>query len=193
MERLTNEQATALLRDYRMGTGRADTAAEALLLDVSRIAGYVARDEGLFNYHDISDVQQECCLRAAFIMAGKTALDNWVHFVNNLCRWKVRDYIRAECRWRTAGERQMFEQPQLPDMLARKAEAYEELHTCLSMLPERERLLMELRYMRDKALRDVGKAMGVSAQRADVLCKRTLSKLKDMLGVTGICNARPWL
>ncbi len=85
----------------------------------------------------------------------------------------------------------MFEQPQLPDMLARKAEAYEELHTCLSMLPEQERLLMELRYMRDKVLRDVGKAMGVSDQRANVLCKRTRSQVTAMHGVTGICNARP--
>lgn len=58
------------------------------------------------------------------------------------------------------------------------------VHAALSALPERQRALMQHHYFGDRSLREIGRAMNISAQRASQLHLAAMAKLKRTLHVT---------
>ena len=192
MERLTNEEAEALIREYRLGTAEANEAAGKLMLDVSQAALVVARANGVWRYQDISDIQQECCLTAAKALSGKIEME-WVGFVNCLCGRRAVDYIRTESAWREKEKdvfiRDVFE---LPNIKARRKEVYDEIATCLDMLLPQEKMIVDAVFWAGEKERDIARRLGVSQQRVSQKKKEALVKLKDMLGMADIDNSTPW-
>jgi RNA polymerase sigma factor (sigma-70 family) len=61
------------------------------------------------------------------------------------------------------------------DAICESADLARNLHR----LPERERRIVELRYLEDKELKEIGQAIGTTAPRASQLLKRALKQLRE--------------
>lgn len=68
-----------------------------------------------------------------------------------------------------------------PEAQALAKEEHERVRQALSLLPERERRLVEGHFFHDRTLEELGEEMGISKSWASRLCSRALSRLREEL------------
>ena len=81
------------------------------------------------------------------------------------------------------GERMAFDWAGDPAGIVVERMRDRQLHGALDALPERQRLVLHGHYFGDRSLRDVGKEMSISAQRASQLHQTAIFKLRKALDV----------
>jgi len=68
-----------------------------------------------------------------------------------------------------------------PDSMAQDTMVRRLLHEAVDLLPERERTIVHLYYMRSHSLKSIGKALGISESRASQLRHRAIRRLRTAL------------
>ncbi|OGO51287.1 MAG: hypothetical protein A2148_00340 [Chloroflexi bacterium RBG_16_68_14] len=68
-----------------------------------------------------------------------------------------------------------------PDSMAQDTMIQHMLHEAVEQLPERERTIVRLYYMRSHSLKSIGKALGISESRASQLRHRAIRRLRTVL------------
>ncbi len=68
-----------------------------------------------------------------------------------------------------------------PDSMAQDTMVRRLLHEAVDTLPERERTIVNLYYMRSQSLKSIGKALGISESRASQLRHRAIRRLRTTL------------
>ena len=68
-----------------------------------------------------------------------------------------------------------------PDSRAEETMVQRMLHSAVEQLPERERTIVHLYYMRSHSLKSIGKALGISESRASQLRHRAIRRLRTSL------------
>ncbi|MCH8993395.1 MAG: sigma-70 family RNA polymerase sigma factor [Chloroflexi bacterium] len=68
-----------------------------------------------------------------------------------------------------------------PDSMAQDSMVHGILHDAVDQLPERERMIVRLYYMRSHSLKSIGKALGISESRASQLRHRAIRRLRTTL------------
>lgn len=68
-----------------------------------------------------------------------------------------------------------------PDSMAQHTMVRRMLHEAVELLPERERTIIHLYYMRAHSLKSIGKALGISESRASQLRHRAIRRLRTAL------------
>ncbi len=68
-----------------------------------------------------------------------------------------------------------------PDSMAQSTMVRRMLHEAVEVLPERERTIVHLYYMRAHSLKSIGKALGISESRASQLRHRAIRRLRTAL------------
>lgn len=68
-----------------------------------------------------------------------------------------------------------------PDSMAQSTMVRRMLHEAVELLPERERTIVHLYYMRAHSLKSIGKALGISESRASQLRHRAIRRLRTAL------------
>jgi len=68
-----------------------------------------------------------------------------------------------------------------PDSMAQDTMVRRLLHEAVELLPERERTIVHLYYMRAHSLKSIGKALGISESRASQLRHRAIRRLRTAL------------
>ena len=68
-----------------------------------------------------------------------------------------------------------------PDSMAQDTMIRRMLHEAVELLPERERTIVHLYYMRSHSLKSIGKALGISESRASQLRHRAIRRLRTAL------------
>ena len=68
-----------------------------------------------------------------------------------------------------------------PDSMAQDTMVRRLLHEAVDTLPERERTIVNLYYMRSQSLKSIGKALGISESRASQLRHRAIRRLRTAL------------
>lgn len=68
-----------------------------------------------------------------------------------------------------------------PDSMAQSTMVRRMLHDAVELLPERERTIVHLYYMRAHSLKSIGKALGISESRASQLRHRAIRRLRSAL------------
>jgi len=69
-----------------------------------------------------------------------------------------------------------------PDSMAQNTMVRKMLYEAVELLPERERTIVHLYYMRARSLKSIGKALGISESRASQLRHRAIRRLRTVLG-----------
>ena len=69
-----------------------------------------------------------------------------------------------------------------PDSMAQNTMVRKMLYEAVELLPERERMIVHLYYMRARSLKSIGKALGISESRASQLRHRAIRRLRTVLG-----------
>ena len=69
-----------------------------------------------------------------------------------------------------------------PDSMAQNTMVRRMLFEAVELLPERERTIVHLYYMRARSLKSIGKALGISESRASQLRHRAIRRLRTVLG-----------
>jgi RNA polymerase sigma factor for flagellar operon FliA len=68
-----------------------------------------------------------------------------------------------------------------PDSMAEDKMVRNMLHQAVELLPERERTIVHLYYMKSHSLKSIGKALGISESRASQLRHRAIRRLRTTL------------
>jgi RNA polymerase sigma factor for flagellar operon FliA len=68
-----------------------------------------------------------------------------------------------------------------PDSMAQSTMVQRMLHEAVELLPERERTIVHLYYMRAHSLKSIGQALGISESRASQLRHRAIRRLRSAL------------
>jgi RNA polymerase sigma-70 factor (ECF subfamily) len=113
---------------------------------------------------------------------------------------EVRGYLRATTRtvlaayWRDSTRRattSLDELPDLPDDAEQSVNtAFERAHLVLQALPANYRMILELRFLQGRSIRDAARQMGVSVGNAKVLQHRALRRAA---AVNTTCNPSTYL
>lgn len=69
-----------------------------------------------------------------------------------------------------------------PDSMAENTMIRQMLYEAVELLPERERTIVHLYYMRARSLKSIGKTLGISESRASQLRHRAIRRLRTVLG-----------
>lgn len=75
------------------------------------------------------------------------------------------------------------DESQQPDVIVEDAEFMDAVTTAISDLPEREQLVMQLYYVEELNLKEIGEVLGVSESRISQILSAVVKKLRGTLGV----------
>jgi RNA polymerase sigma factor for flagellar operon FliA len=68
-----------------------------------------------------------------------------------------------------------------PDYVAEETMIRSKLSEAVELLPERERMIVRLYYMKSQSLKSIGEALGISESRASQLRHRAIRRLRMVL------------
>ena len=75
------------------------------------------------------------------------------------------------------------DETQQPDVIVEEAEFMDAVTDAISDLPEREQLVMQLYYVEELNLKEIGEVLGVSESRISQILSAVVKKLRGTLGV----------
>jgi RNA polymerase sigma-70 factor (ECF subfamily) len=136
----------------------------------------------LKDHHEAEDVVQEATLKAwkhrGSLRAGSPIRPWFLTIVANQCRQTFR------ARWWS-----VIRQPELPsgipDQAGSEPDEVEALRQGMLKLPERDRLILVLRYYLDLSFQEVAAALHISPPAARVRTHRALARLRPIVTIPG--------
>lgn len=139
------------------------------------------------NREDAQEIAQETFVRAlAALPRYKETGATFKTYLSRIALNLITDYYRKRGRSPQVFDIEQYNDPIIdngarPDEAVVNSEQRQEVARVLTLLPEEQRQVIELRIIQGVAVADVAQIMGKSAAAVKMLQQRALKKLKDLL------------
>jgi RNA polymerase sigma-70 factor (ECF subfamily) len=143
---------------------------------------------------DAQEIAQDTFLRAlAALPRYKETNATLKTYLSRICLNLITDYYRKRGRTPQMFDIDQYNAPIIdtstrPDEVVISDEQRNEMARLLTLLPEEQRRVIELRILQEIAVADVARIMGKSAAAVKMLQQRALKKLKDLFVQNGLAG-----
>ncbi|MBP2637728.1 MAG: sigD 2 [Firmicutes bacterium] len=144
------------------------------------------------NQDDAQELAQDTFLRAlAALPRYQETNATFKTYLARIALNLITDYYRKKGRTPQVFDIAQYQDPIIdtgtrPDEAAVNSEQRQEVARMLTLLPEEQRQVIELRIIQGVAVADVARIMGKSAAAIKMLQQRALKKLKDLFAENGL-------
>jgi RNA polymerase sigma-70 factor (ECF subfamily) len=144
------------------------------------------------NREDAQEIAQETFVRVlAALPRYKETGSTFKTYLSRIALNLITDYYRKRGRSPQVFDIAQYNDPIIdtgtrPDEAVVNSEQRQEMARVLTLLPEEQRRVIELRIIQGIAVADVAQIMGKSAAAIKMLQQRALKKLKDLLAENGL-------